>query len=104
MSLALSTVMCIVGLGWGRATRPTGAADLVTGDVKGEISVDAVTAETDDEVPPVGEENPENIQDAQQLFDPSSVVRFVAFWIIGPSIATALSYTTFVLLPIAGTA
>lgn len=104
MSLALSTVMCIVGLGWGRATRPTGAADLVKGNIKGEISVDAVTAETGDEVPPVGHEDPENVQDVQQLFDPSSVVRFVAFWIIGPSIATALSYVTFVLLPIAGTA
>jgi PiT family inorganic phosphate transporter len=58
MSLALSTVMCIVGLGWGRATRPTGAADLVKGYIEGEISVDAITAETGDEVPTVGEENP----------------------------------------------
>jgi PiT family inorganic phosphate transporter len=100
MSLALSTVMCIVGLGWGRATRPTGATDLVKGDIEGEISVNAVTAETVDEVSSVGEESPENVQDVQQLFDPSSVVRFVAFWIIGPSIATALSYVTFVALPL----
>ena len=104
MSLALSTVMCIVGLGWGRATRPTGAVDLARGDVKTDISVDAITAETGDEVDPVGEEDPRNVQDAQQLFDPSSVVRFVAFWIIGPSIATALSYLAFLVLPIAGTA
>ncbi|WP_343123572.1 inorganic phosphate transporter [Haloparvum sedimenti] len=103
MSLALSTVMCIVGLGWGRATRPTGATDLMKGNVEGKISVGAVTAETDDKIAPVGQENPENVQDVEQLFDPSSVVRFVAFWIIGPSIATALSYVTFVLLPIAGT-
>ena len=104
MSLALSTVMCIVGLGWGRATRPTRATDLVKGNVKTDISVDAITAETGDEVDPVGEEDPRNVQDAQQLFDPSSVVRFVAFWIIGPSIATALSYLAFLVLPIAGTA
>jgi PiT family inorganic phosphate transporter len=104
MSLALSTVMCIVGLGWGRATRPTRATDLVKGNVKTDISVDAITAETGDEVSPVGEEDPRNVQDAQQLFDPSSVGRFVACWIIGPSIATALSYVTFLLLPIAGTA
>ncbi len=104
MSLALSTVMCIVGLGWGRSTRPTGAVDLVKGNIKGEISVDAVTAETGDEIQPAGQESPENLEDVQQLFDPSSVVRFVAFWIIGPSIATGLSYTTFVLLPIAGAA
>jgi PiT family inorganic phosphate transporter len=104
MSLALSTVMCIVGLGSGRATRPTGAADLVKGTLQAAISVDAIAAETSDEVPAVGEENPENVEDVPQLFDPSSVVRFVAFWIIGPSLATGLSYATFVFLPIAGTA
>lgn len=104
MSLALSTVMCIVGLGWGRATRPTGATDLVKGNIEGEISVDAIAAETGDEVPPAGEEDPENVEDVQQLFDPSTVVRFVAFWIIGPSLATALSYATFALIPLAGTA
>lgn len=104
MSLALATVMCIVGLGWGRATRPTGATDLVKGNIEAEISVDAVTTETGDEVSPVGKEPPENVQDAQQLFDASSVGRFVAFWIIGPSIATALSYVTFILLPIVGVA
>lgn len=103
MSLALSTVMCIVGLGWGRATRPTAATDLVRGNVEAEISVDAVAAETGNEIPEIGEEDPENVQDVQQLFDPSSVGRFVAFWIIGPSVATALSYATFVLLPIPGT-
>jgi len=104
MSLALSTVMCIVGLGWGRATRPTGVADLVKGNIEAEISVDAIAAETGDEVLSVGEEDPENVEDVQQLFDPSTVVRFVAFWIIGPSLATGLSYATFALLPIAGTA
>jgi PiT family inorganic phosphate transporter len=103
MSLALSTVMCIVGLGWGRATRPTGATDLVRGNVEGEISVGAVAADTGDGVSAVGEEDPESLQDVQQLFDPSSVIRFVAFWIIGPSVATALSYATFVLLPVPGT-
>jgi len=74
------------------------------GDIEGEISVDAVTTETAGEISPVGKEPPENVQDAQQLFDPSSVGRFVAFWIIGPSIATALSYVTFVVLPIVGLA
>jgi len=70
MSLALSTVMCIVGLGWGRSTRPTGAVDLVKGNIKGEISVNAVTAETGDEVQPAGQESPKNLEDVQQLFDP----------------------------------
>jgi PiT family inorganic phosphate transporter len=51
----------------------------------------------------MGEEDPQNVEEVQQLFAPSAVARFVAFWIIGPSVATALSYLTFLLLPIAGT-
>ncbi|QSG13376.1 Phosphate/sulfate permease [Halapricum desulfuricans] len=103
MSLALSTVMCIVGLGWGRATRPTAATDLVRGDLEANISVGAVTADTPNNVSSAGEEDPEYVQDATALFDRSAVVRFVAFWIIGPSVATALSYVAFVALPLAGT-
>jgi len=101
MSLALSTVMCIVGLGWGRATRPTSATDMVRGNLEADIAVDAVTAETPDNVSSAGDEDPEYVQDATELFDRGAVVRFVAFWIIGPSVATALSYTAFVVLPLA---
>lgn len=102
MSLALSTVMCIVGLGWGRATRSATATEMVRGEMEAEISVDAVAAETPSHVPGVGEEDPETTQDVQNLFARSAVARFVAFWIIGPSVATVLSYVTFLLLPIAG--
>lgn len=101
MSLALSTVMCIVGLGWGRATRPTSATDMVRGNLEADIAVDAVTAETPADVPSAGDEDPEYVQDATALFDRGAVVRFVAFWIIGPSVATALSYAAFVVLPLA---
>jgi PiT family inorganic phosphate transporter len=104
LSLALSTVMCIVGLGWGRATRPVTATGLVRGELEGGVSVDAVAAETPEDVPPVGEENPENVQNVQEVFDPSAVVRFVVFWIVGPSVATGLSYVAFLVLPVAGTA
>ncbi|KYH26471.1 phosphate transporter family protein [Halalkalicoccus paucihalophilus] len=103
MSLALSTVMTIVGLGWGRATRQATATDLVRGDLDESVSVDAITAETAEEIPRVGEETPEDLQGVEQLFDGSAVIRFVSFWIIGPSLATILSYIAFVLLPIAGT-
>jgi len=101
MSLALSTVMCIVGLGWGRATRPTSAADMIRGNLEADIAVDAVTAETPADVSSAGDEDPEYVQDATELFDRRAVVRFVAFWIIGPSVATALSYAAFVVLPLA---
>ncbi|AGB33990.1 phosphate transporter [Natrinema pellirubrum DSM 15624] len=100
ISLALSTVMTIVGLGWGRATRTTTVPDLARGEIEGSVSVNAVTVETDKEVPEIGEESAEDLQDAGELFDPSAVVRFVSFWIIGPSVATGLSYLSFVVLPI----
>ncbi|QSG08315.1 inorganic phosphate transporter [Halapricum desulfuricans] len=104
LSLALATVMCIVGLGWGRATRPTSAGGMLKGEFQTEVSVDAITAETPSDVPSAGEEDTEYVQDATELFDRSAVVRFVAFWIIGPSVATGMSYVTFLVLPVAGTA
>ncbi|WP_232702998.1 inorganic phosphate transporter [Halobacterium wangiae] len=100
ISLALSTVMTIVGLGWGRATRTATAGQLARGELEGGVSVDAVTVEASDEVPGIGEERAEDLQSASELFDPGMVVRFVSFWIIGPSVATLLSYLTFVLLPV----
>lgn len=103
ISLAMATVMCIVGLGWGRATRAATAKDFVKGDVAADMSVDAITAETTEEIPRVGEEDPEDLRGVEQLFDGSAVIRFVSFWIIGPSLATFLSYLAFVVLPIAGT-
>ncbi|QSG05594.1 inorganic phosphate transporter [Halapricum desulfuricans] len=99
LSLALATVMCIVGLGWGRATRPISAGGMLKGELQTEVSVDAITAETPSDVPSAGEEDPEYVQDATELFDRSAVVRFVAFWIIGPSVATGMSYVTFLVLP-----
>jgi PiT family inorganic phosphate transporter len=104
ISLALSTVMTIVGLGWGRATRPATVPELAKGEIESEVSMKAVTVETEEEVPPIGEESPEQFTDARDLFDAKTVARFVSFWIIGPSVATGLSYLSFVLLPIAGPA
>ena len=100
ISLALSTVMTIIGLGWGRATRTATVSDLARGEIESSVSVDAVTVETDEEVPSIGEERAEDLQDAGDLFDPSAVVRFVSFWIVGPSVATGLSYLSFVVLPV----
>jgi len=104
ISLALSTVMTIVGLGWGRATRTATAAELARGNIETDVSVSAVTVETDESVPAIGEEQPEDFRHASELFDPGAVVRVISFWIIGPSVATGLSYLAFIALPVAGTA
>jgi len=95
ISLAMSTVMTIVGLGWGRATRTATAREIVTGQAETEISVDAITSETPEEPARIGEETPDDIQAVDRLFDPDAVVRFVSFWIIGPGMATLLSYGAF---------
>ncbi|WP_222912700.1 inorganic phosphate transporter [Natrinema sp. SYSU A 869] len=100
ISLALSTVMTIVGLGWGRASRTTTAIDLARGKVKGSVSVNAVMIEETDEVVRIGEESNENHRAAGELFDPAAVVKYVIFWIISPSVATFFSYLTFKFLPI----
>ncbi|MFB6270988.1 MAG: anion permease, partial [Halobacterium sp.] len=54
ISLALSTVMTIVGLGWGRATRSATAGELSRGELEGGVSVDAVAVESGDDVPEIG--------------------------------------------------
>ncbi|MFB6201921.1 MAG: anion permease [Halorhabdus sp.] len=96
MSLAMATIMTIIGLGWGRATRTATVPELVTGDVEADISVDTLAAETPEEPEPIGEEDPEDIRPQTGLFNPGTVVRFVSFWIIGPSMATLLSFLFFV--------
>jgi PiT family inorganic phosphate transporter len=96
MSLAMATIMTIIGLGWGRATRTATVPELVTGDAETNISVDTLAADTPDEPAPVGQEEPEEIETATQLFNPGTVVRFVSFWIFGPSMATLLSFSFFV--------
>jgi PiT family inorganic phosphate transporter len=95
MSLALSTVMTIVGLGWGRASRTASAGEVVRGEAATQVSVDAITAETPNDPPQIGEESAEDLEPVEELFDPDAVVRFVSFWIIGPSTATACSYAAF---------
>ncbi|MCD2198824.1 inorganic phosphate transporter family protein [Halobacterium sp. KA-4] len=103
ISLALSTVMTIVGLGWGRASRTATAAELARGDVEGGVSVSAVAAGVDEGVAEIGGARDDDLQDAAALFDPSTVARFVSFWILGPSAATLFSYLAFLALPVAGT-
>lgn len=98
ISLALATVTCIIGLGWGRASRTATAREMVTGRAETAISVSAITVETDREPTRIGEEPVEDLRAVDRLFAPSAIARFVAFWIIGPTVATALSYGFFSLM------
>ncbi|WP_135829929.1 inorganic phosphate transporter [Halorussus halobius] len=114
-SLAVSATMCIVGLGWGRATRAVRVRDAAAAAVRGDeggdtagesggnsaMSVDALTAEPDDEVQRIGEEDPADL-DTADLFDPAATGRVVTLWILTPTISAVASFALFTLVPIYG--
>jgi phosphate/sulfate permease len=99
ISLVMASVMTIVGLGWGRATRPVTVRDVVRDEVDTEIAPGALTAESDAPVTRIGEEEPEEIVNAGDLFNPRAVIKYVSMWIIGPSMSTLLAYGFFVVIP-----
>jgi PiT family inorganic phosphate transporter len=111
-SLAVSATMCIIGLGWGRATRAVKVRDAAAAAVRGEgeddgrssegeskLSVNALTAEPEDEVQKIGEEDPDELQ-TEDLFDPSSTGRVIMLWILTPSISAVASFLLFRFFPI----
>ncbi|MFB6173592.1 MAG: anion permease [Halobacteriales archaeon] len=95
-SLAVSATMCIVGLGWGRATRAAKIQDVVRGEGP-EVSAGALAADPPEEVPPVGEESSEIA--ARNLFDPGTTGRVIFFWILTPSVSAFASFLLFSLVP-----
>ena len=99
ISLVMATVMTIVGLGWGRATRPVTARQAVRGETDVEMTMGALKAEPQTEVGKIGEEEPEEVLEAGNLFDARVVAKYVSMWIIGPSVSLGLSYVFFVAVP-----
>ena len=102
ISLVMATVMTIVGIGWGRATRPITAREAVTGgSTETEIVPGAITAEGMEGEPaaPIGEPEPKEVLEAGTLFNPRAVIKYVSMWIIGPTVSTALAYGFFVFVP-----
>ncbi|AHZ22842.1 MULTISPECIES: inorganic phosphate transporter [Haloferax] len=93
-SLAVSATMCIVGLGWGRATRTVTLGEALSGSESPQVSVNALAAEREDEVPKMGEEAPDELS-AQDLFDPGTTGRVIFFWMLTPSLSAITSYALF---------
>lgn len=99
ISLVMATVMTIVGLGWGRASRAIAARDVFRGEQEASPApLGAITVDTPEDVPKIGAAEPDEILDAGDLFDPQTVAKFVSMWIIGPSVALVLSYLFFTTL------
>ncbi len=109
-SFVVIATMSIVGLGWGRATRTTKVADTVRRKEAPPASVGALTADEgtptvgdptvseEIEPEPIGEEDPDEVPSASELFDPSTTARVVIMQNVVPIFATIGSYGTFLLL------
>jgi len=111
-SFVVIATTCIVGLGWGRATRAVAIEDAVTGEQSPQMSVGALSADEDEatvgdpdiadpdrsEPEPIAERDPGDIPDASDLFDPASTGRVLFMQNVVPVLATVASVVTFELV------
>lgn len=98
ISLVMATVMTIVGIGWGRATRPVQISEFVRQDTQGkQISLGAITAEDEEgrTANPIGTDEHGDALESGDLFNPYAIIKYVSMWIIGPTVSTILSYGFF---------
>jgi len=105
-SFVIIATMSIIGLGWGRATRTTPARELpkdLSQESETAVSVGSLAGDTEgEELPKIGEEKPEDIPAASELFDPSTTVRVVVMQNFVPLISTIGAFLTFQFVPIFG--
>ncbi|WP_331236075.1 inorganic phosphate transporter [Natronorarus salvus] len=98
-SFVIIATTSIVGLGWGRATRSATLVEVIRGERTTALSVGALAKEQPGEdAPPIGEEEPEEIPTAADLFDPATTGRVIAVQNVVPVISTVGAYLTFTVL------
>jgi PiT family inorganic phosphate transporter len=102
-SFVIIATTSIIGLGWGRATRPMTIPDTVSSADNPPVSINALASDEEgEELPPIGEESPDDIPSAGALFDPATTARVVLMQNVVPAIATLGAYLTFRFVPIFG--
>jgi PiT family inorganic phosphate transporter len=115
-SFVVIATMSIVGLGWGRATRTATFSQTVAGEHAAASSVGALAADAPDaptvggeggtpeshEPTPIGEEDPEEIPSATDLFEPGTTARVIFLQNVVPVIATVAAFLLFRFVPIVG--
>jgi PiT family inorganic phosphate transporter len=102
-SFVIIATVSIIGLGWGRATRPVTVPEAVTAGETPPVTVDALAADEEgEELPPIGEEEPDDVPAAADLFDPATTARVVLMQNVVPAIATVGAYLTFRFVPVFG--
>nr|WP_254714717.1 inorganic phosphate transporter [Natranaeroarchaeum aerophilus] len=100
-SFVVIATMGIVGLGWGRATRTVGVREGVRGEKEATVSVGALSADKEgEELPDIGEEEPEDIPSAGDLFDPGTTGRVILLQNLVPAISTIGAYLVFRFVPV----
>ena len=98
-SFVIIATTSIVGLGWGRATRTAKVTAVVSGEESPNVSVGALTAEDPgEEAPDIGEEEPDDIPSAGDLFDPATTGRVLVMQNVVPVLSTVGAYATFSVL------
>jgi PiT family inorganic phosphate transporter len=76
-SLAITAITCVIGLGWGRASRQISVAN--------ELGFEEMTEN----------DRHHSDDDAEQLYSPATTRRIVTTWIASPTVAFVLSFVTF---------
>jgi PiT family inorganic phosphate transporter len=95
-SFVIIATMSIVGLGWGRASRSVTASETLRGEEQPTVSVGALTAEEPGEdVPDIGEEDPEDTPETGDLFDPTTTGRVIVMQNVVPILSTVGAYVAF---------
>ena len=98
-SFVIIATTSIVGLGWGRATRTSTLPEVVRGEEETNVSVGALTAESPgEEAPEIGEEDPDDIPSAGDLFDPATTGRVIVMQNVVPILSTVGAYAAFTVL------
>ena len=100
-SFVVIATMSVVGLGWGRATRPVTVPEAVAAEKSTPVTVDALAGDEEGEqLLSIGEEDSEEVPGAAQLFSPATTARVVLMQNVVPAIATVGAYLTFRFLPV----
>ncbi|AWB27422.1 inorganic phosphate transporter [Halococcoides cellulosivorans] len=98
-SFVIIATTSIVGLGWGRATRTATLPEVLSGEKTPDVSVGALAAEESGaDVPDIGEEEPEDIPSAADLFDPATTGRVIVLQNVVPILSTVGASITFTIL------
>ncbi len=102
-SFVIIATTSVVGLGWGRATRPMTGSEIVAGNGSAPATVDASAAdEAGERLSPIGAEDAAEVPSPGALFDPVTTARIVLLQNVVPAIATVGAYLTFRFVPLFG--